>query len=111
MTDSGEGNVADVLSQGDARVHERWRDDFATVWELRADLEGLRLDALDGTATIPYWTICVVRLPALHRLQPHGRRCGGGGNSASAGIANRVHLHAQLDPVVGECLQCLHAEL
>ena len=111
MTHSVEGNVAEVLIRGDARVHERWVDDFENVWEVREGREGLRLDALDGTATIPYWTICVVRLPALHRLQPHGRRCGGGGNSASAGIANRVHLHAQLDPVVGECLQCVHAEL
>jgi hypothetical protein len=68
MTHSVEGNVAEVLSQGDAHVHERWVDDFDNVWEVREDREGLRLDAVGGNATIPYWTTYVVRLPGLHRL-------------------------------------------
>ena len=68
MTHSVEGNVAEVLSQGDARVHEHWVDDFENVWEVREDREGLRLDAVDGNATIPYWTTYVVRLPGLHRI-------------------------------------------
>jgi hypothetical protein len=68
MTHPVEGNVVEVRSQGDTRVHERWLDDFENVWEVRADLEGLRLDAVEGNATIPCWTTCVVRLPGLHRL-------------------------------------------
>ena len=46
MTHSVEGNVAEVLSQGDARVHEHWVDDFENVWEVREDREGLRLDGV-----------------------------------------------------------------
>jgi len=68
MTHPVEGNVAEVLSRGDAHVQERWIDEFDNVWEVKEDREGLRLDAVEGNATIPYWTTYVVRLPGLHRL-------------------------------------------
>lgn len=68
MTHSIEGSIAQVLSKGNAHLHERWIDDNDNVWEVLEDREGLRLDAVDGNATIPYWTTYVVRLPGLHRL-------------------------------------------
>ena len=39
MTHSVEGNVAEVLSEADAHVHECWVDDFDNVWEVREDRE------------------------------------------------------------------------
>lgn len=68
MTHPVKGSIAEVLSRADALVHERWIDDFDNVWEVREDCEGLRLDAVDGNATIPYWATYVIRLPGLHRL-------------------------------------------
>lgn len=68
MTHSIENSIADVLSKGEARLHERWVDDYDNVWEVLEDREGLRLDAVDGNPTIPYWTTYVIRLPGLHRL-------------------------------------------
>jgi hypothetical protein len=67
MTHPIENSIAEVLNKGEAHVHERWVDDYENVWEVLEDREGLRLDAVDGNATIPYWTTYVVRLPGLHR--------------------------------------------
>ncbi len=68
MTHPIENSIAEVLNKAEAHVHERWIDDYKNVWEVLEDREGLRLDAVDGNATIPYWTTYVVRLPGLHRL-------------------------------------------
>ncbi len=68
MTHSVEGNIAETLNQGEARLHEHWIDADENVWEVLEDREGLRLHAVEGNATIPYWTTYVVRLPGLHRM-------------------------------------------
>jgi len=67
MTHSIEDSIADVLSKGDAHLHEHWIDDYDNVWEVLEDREGLRLHAVGGNASIPYWTTYVVSLPGLHR--------------------------------------------
>ena len=68
MTHAVEGNIAETLSQGDARLHEHWIDADNNEWEVLEDREGLSLHAVDGNASIPYWTTYVVRLPGLHRM-------------------------------------------
>ena len=68
MTHSIEGSVADILGQNNAHAHERWADDFNNVWEIHEDRDGLSLYAVEGNATIPYWTTYVVQLPGLHRM-------------------------------------------
>lgn len=68
MTHSIKNSIAEVLSKGEAHLHERWIDDYDNVWEVLEDREGLRLGAVDGNASIPYWTTYVIRLPGLHRM-------------------------------------------
>ncbi len=68
MTHSIEGSIAEILSKGGAQPHERWIDDYDNVWEIREDRDGLILHAVDGNASISYWTTCVVRLPGLRRV-------------------------------------------
>jgi len=68
MAHSIEGSIAEVLSKGEAHQHEQWIDDYENVWEVLEDREGLRLHAVNGNASIPYWTTYVVCLPGLHRV-------------------------------------------
>lgn len=68
MTHPVKNSIAEVLNEGDAHLHERWIDDYDNVWEVLEDREGLRLEAVDGNASIPYWTTYVVSLPGLHRM-------------------------------------------
>ena len=70
MSHSIEGSIAEVLKKGEARMHEHWVDNNENVWEVHEEREGLMLLAVDGNATIPYWTTYVVSLPGLHRMQP-----------------------------------------
>ena len=47
MTHSVAGSIAEILRDGDARVHERWVDGFDNVWEVRDILINTSIDILD----------------------------------------------------------------
>lgn len=68
MTHSIEGSIAEVLRKSEAHLHEHWVDANNNIWEVLEDREGLRLHAVNGNASIPYWTTYVVSLPGLHRV-------------------------------------------
>lgn len=68
MTRSITNSVAEVLENAGAHAHERWMDDYENLWEVHEDRDGFSLHAVDGNATIPYWTTYLVQLPGLHRV-------------------------------------------
>ena len=68
MSHSIEGSIAEVLTKGEACLHEHWADDNENIWEVHGEREGLMLLAVDGNASIPYWTTYVISLPGLHRI-------------------------------------------
>lgn len=68
MPHSIQGSIAEVLSKGEANLHEHWIDNNENVWEVHEEREGLMLRAVEGNAIIPYWTTYLVSLPGLHRM-------------------------------------------
>jgi hypothetical protein len=68
MTHSIEGSIAEILNKGEAHLHEHWVDDNENVWEVHGEREGFMLRAVEGNASIPYWTTYLVSLPGLHRI-------------------------------------------
>lgn len=68
MSHSIQGSIAEVLTKGEANIHEHWVDDNENVWEVHGEREGLMLRSVDGNASIPYWTTYLVSLPGLHRM-------------------------------------------